>query len=90
VKHRYRELDPGESLERFTRERAASLAWLDSLNEVDWDATYAHQSGPLRAGDLLVSWLAHDDLHARQMLHIHHRRSLAIGAPYSAGYAGAW
>jgi len=90
VEHRYYELDPQESLQRFVEERATSLAWLQDLGDVDWDATYAHRSGPLRAGDLVVSWLVHDDLHARQMLHIHHQRSLAIGAPYSAAYAGAW
>jgi uncharacterized damage-inducible protein DinB len=90
VKRRYYELDPQQSLQRFVQERAASLAWLQGLSNVDWDATYAHRSGPLRAGDLLVSWLVHDDLHARQMLHIHNERSLTIGAPYSAAYAGAW
>lgn len=90
IERRYYELDPQESLQRFVDERATSLAWLESLSEVDWDATYAHRSGPLRVGDLLVSWLAHDDLHSRQMLHIHHQRSLSIGAPYSAAYAGVW
>jgi hypothetical protein len=77
-------------LQRFVRERAASLIWLAALGDVDWDAAYQHASGPLRAGDLLFSWMVHDDLHGRQMLRIHHERALGLGAPYSAAYAGSW
>jgi hypothetical protein len=90
TERRYNDADPQESLQRFVRERAASLIWLAALGDVDWDAAYQHASGPLRAGDLLLSWMVHDDLHGRQMLRIHHERALGLGAPYSAAYAGSW
>jgi len=90
VSRKYNEQDPAASLQRFVQERAASLEWLAQLRSVDWDATYAHQSGPLRAGDLLLSWMVHDDLHGRQMLRIQHERALHMAVPYSAAYAGAW
>ena len=86
----YNEQDPRESLSRFTEERQRSLQWLAALGPVDWQATYAHASGPLRAGDLLLSWTIHDDLHARQILRLHHDHALRLAAPFSAAYAGPW
>jgi len=90
VERKYNDQDPQESLQRFVEERAASLEWLGQLGNVDWDATYQHQSGPLRAGDLLLSWMVHDDLHGRQMLRLQHERALRMATPYSAAYAGSW
>ena len=49
-------------------ERKASVEWLRSLAGVDWERTYQHPKiGPLRAGDLLAAWAAHDFLHLRQI-----------------------
>jgi uncharacterized damage-inducible protein DinB len=86
----YNDQDPQESLQRFRQERDDSLLWLGNLGAVDWLATYDHPSGPMRAGDLLLSWMIHDDLHARQMMRLHHDRCLATAAPFSAAYAGPW
>lgn len=90
IERQYNDQDPQESLQRFLRERAVSVEWLGQLQDVDWHASYAHQSGALRAGDLLLSWMVHDDLHGRQMLRIQHERTLRMATPYSAAYAGAW
>ena len=86
----YNNQDPQASLLRFTDERQQSLQWLATLESPDWQATYQHASGPLRAGDLLLSWMIHDDLHARQMLRLHHDRAIATASPFSAAYAGPW
>lgn len=94
---RYNERDLGESLERFARERVESLRWLRSLRwlnsqgSVDWSVAHAHpEMGAIRAGDLLVSWAAHDALHLRQIA----KRLLQLaerdGGGFSSAYAGVW
>jgi hypothetical protein len=85
---RYQERDPAESVQRFLDERAASLAWLRCLSSPNWDATYAHPRGALRAGDLLASWAAHDARHVQQIAKRFHGLAARDGAPYSVGYAG--
>src|SRR5438046_1908625 len=39
---RYYDQDLAESLARFERERRTSLAWLDSLHNIDWTTAYHH------------------------------------------------
>lgn len=86
----------GRSLEqetaRFVRERRASVAWLRSLARPDWEVTTLRPHGPVRAGDLLVSWSAHDALHARQIAKRLFELAGEDGKPegYSTRYAGEW
>lgn len=84
----YREASLAETAEAFAAERAASIAWLEGLEGPDWSSTYEHpQLGTLSAGDLLVSWAAHDDLHLGQ---IARARALVLAdwaAPWSVHYA---
>ena len=88
---RYNERDPGDALDDFLAERKASIRWLDELEDPDWDATYQHPTaGPITAGDLLTSWLAHDLIHIRQMTRLHRRYLVEVLSPYSPGYAGPW
>ena len=78
-----------ETVKRFAEERRASVAWLRALEEPDWDATYEHpELGPLRAGDLLLSWASHDLLHARQLVRLRHVALLADAAAFDSRYAG--
>ncbi len=61
VEEKFNEKDPHEVLREFVRERTRSLDWLASLQKPDWSLAYQHpRIGPLRAGDLFVSWVAHD------------------------------
>ena len=46
--------------------------------------------GPLHAGDVLASWVAHDLLHIRQLARLHSQRVGELAAPVSIGYAGDW
>lgn len=86
--HRYDEGEIGEMLERFCREREASLAWCHGLAAPDWSNTHPHPHlGPLRAGDLLVSWTVHDHLHHRQITARLHELARAAGGEYSSRYA---
>ena len=85
-----------QALESFLLEREASMAWLKALGSVDWDfrtqATFgpSHETMIFSAGDILVSWVAHDLLHIRQINELHFAWNEKQAAPYSVQYAGGW
>lgn len=89
---RYNEGDLAASVARFVRLRRASLAWLSELPpETDWSLAYEHPKfGPIRAGDLLSSWAAHDALHLRQIAKRLYELAGADGAGFQTDYAGPW
>ena len=86
----YNDRDLGETLAAFLAERARSLAWLASLSAPDWTREYRAPFGPITAGDLLASWVAHDLLHTRQLLELRRARLLTLTAPHRTQYAGDW
>ncbi|MDX1577518.1 MAG: DinB family protein [Gemmatimonadota bacterium] len=90
TERKYAERPLEESVEGFLRERRESLRWLESLSNVDWDATYEHPRGPLRAGDLMAAWVAHDVLHLRQIAYTVHALLGQNVSPYTTRYAGDW
>jgi len=84
-----RELVP--SLHSFLRERDRSAAWLHNLRDPDWSQHYTHPDGfTLTAYDLLVNWAAHDLLHLRQLIELHHAWHQHQLGETSLAYAGAW
>lgn len=86
---RYNERDLAEQLSAFLSERQASLEWVRSLADANWDAAHRHPSGfKIRAGDLLAAWAAHDLLHVRQLADLHRLYLAQVAAPYSTRYAG--
>jgi hypothetical protein len=90
TKREYNQRDPEASLAQFLSEREASIAWLRELSAPDWDATYDAPWGQIRAGDIFVSWVAHDLLHMRQLVELHWAYTTAGMAPYGPDYAGEW
>jgi hypothetical protein len=46
--------------------------------------------GRLSAGDMLMSWVAHDLLHLRQLVELHYAYHKQQAQPYDIGYAGDW
>lgn len=87
----YNTRDLDASLARFLTAREESLAWLRELDAPDWSRAWTHPSGgSLRAGDLLVSWAAHDLLHLRQLVEIQYHYRAREAAPYDVAYAGDW
>ncbi|TVQ24914.1 MAG: DinB family protein [Spirochaetaceae bacterium] len=73
-------------------ERVASLAWLGTLDAIDPTVAYSGPwpyERPLRAGDLMLSWVAHDCFHIRQISRLRWEYLDATGAPYSTRYAGS-
>ena len=90
TERRYLEQDLASRLKLFKEERADSLAWLKSLKSPDWDAEYKAPFGPILAGNLLTSWVAHDNLHLRQLVELQRNRIVAAAEPYGVRYAGEW
>lgn len=87
----YNERPPDASLHAFLAERDHSLKWLQALSHPSWQAAHAHpEAGVLRAGDLMVSWVAHDFFHIRQMTNLLWEHLAVSAQPYSTAYAGPY
>jgi len=85
---RFQQRDHVESLRRFRAARQQSLAWLRTVAGDPWDRAYQHpRVGPIRAGDLLAAWAAHDARHLAQIAKRLHALAARDGAPYSVAYA---
>ncbi|MBZ0299939.1 MAG: DinB family protein [Anaerolineae bacterium] len=91
TEHRYNERDLDDSLASFLRERQQSLDWLQSLGTPNWSRSEtAPWGGTLSAGDMFAAWVAHDTLHLRQLVELHHAYVEQLAAPYHTQYAGDW
>ncbi|UCD75062.1 MAG: DinB family protein [Phycisphaerales bacterium] len=91
AERRYDRRDPAEELKRFASEREASVRWLRTLKDPDWARAYEHPKlGPLRAGDVFVSWVAHDALHLRQIAKRRFQIAQRDGGGFRTDYAGQW
>lgn len=90
TKRKYNEQDFSEAKERFFTERVKSLEWLRGLSTANWDITYTTEYGSRSAGVIFVSWIAHDNLHIRQLVELRRMRIENITQPYAIEYAGDW
>lgn len=91
LERRYNEGNFAVSVGRFLRERKASLEWLASLGEINQNARHSgngYRGTPLRAGDILSSWIAHDLFHIRQMSLLQWDLLQRKSEPYSPDYSG--
>jgi uncharacterized damage-inducible protein DinB len=83
--------DLSELVALFAAEREQSLAWLAALDDPDSEREIEMPwGGTLHAGDILISWPAHDLLHLRQLVALRFGITEAAGDPYSVQYAGEW
>jgi hypothetical protein len=86
--------DPAQVLQGFLDERQKSLSWLRSLESPDWNASvevsFVDSKRTFTAGEFLVSWVAHDLLHIRQLVELHWAQVSRAAQPYSVEYAGGW
>ena len=82
--------DLAETLAGFLAEREKSLAWLKGLSTSDWEAEHVDQFGSMKAGEMFASWVAHDNLHLRQLVELRRVRIVSLAAPFDVGYAGEW
>jgi hypothetical protein len=80
VARKYNERDLAEMITNFGAERQNSLAWLKRLSNPNWEAEYLTSFGVMKAGDMLGSWVAHDQLHLRQLVELRRARVLQLTA----------
>jgi len=90
TERKYNEQDFAEAQEKFFAERQASLEWLKTISGSDWDTTYTSEYGSVTAGEMLSCWIAHDNLHLRQLVELRRVRIENITKPYPIEYAGDW
>ncbi len=87
----YNQRAPRDAVEAFIDERDASLQWLKSLVDPNWESAKAHPAGgQITAGDMLAAWVAHDHLHLRQLNDLHWQYLATQAAAFSLEYAGGW
>jgi hypothetical protein len=86
----YNEQDFAAMRENFFAERKHSLDWLLKLANADWETTYTSEYGTASAGEMFSSWVAHDNLHIRQLVELRRLRIENITKPYPIEYAGDW
>lgn len=87
---KYNEQNFVEMQDKFFAERRKSLNWLQQISGSDWDTTYTSDYGSVSAGEMFASWIAHDNLHIRQLVELRRLRIENITKPYPIEYAGDW
>ena len=90
IKRKYNEQNFVEMQEKFFEERKQSLEWLRGLPKPNWETTYTSQYGSVSAGEMFACWVAHDNLHIRQLVELRRSRIERITKPYDVQYAGDW
>ena len=75
---------------KFFQERKKSLIWLQGLEHADWKIKYKTKFRVMSAGDMFTSWVAHDNLHIRQLTELRRTRIEKITKPHHIQYAGDW
>jgi uncharacterized damage-inducible protein DinB len=90
IERKYNEQNFVEMQEKFFAERARSLEWLRRISESNWEIRHTSQYGSMKAGDMLASWVAHDNLHIRQLVELRRLGIESITQPYEIEYAGEW
>ncbi len=90
IERHYNEGDLFETLKRYMNLRNEALAWLDSVENPDWQITYKAPFGEVSAGDIFVSWVTHDLLHLRQLVEMQRDYMVDQAQPYRLNYAGDW
>jgi hypothetical protein len=90
TERRYNEQNFAEMQQKFFGEREKSLEWLKGLSSADWETIYTSPFGSMKAGTMFASWVAHDNLHIRQLVELRRTRIENITKPYEIEYAGDW
>lgn len=86
----YAKRDLATVLAQFMEEREASLAWLRSLENPDWDTVLETPFRNISAGGMMTAWVAHDLLHIRQLNELRYGYLAAQSSTDEIGYAGEW
>ena len=90
TERKYAEWNYEETLQKFLDEREQSIKWLTTLVNPQWTNIHHHPKlGELSAEMFLVTWLAHDYLHFRQITKLKYD-FLKHNNKVRFDYAGDW
>ena len=90
TERRYNQQDFSRMKAKFFRERRNSLAWLKTLKNADWNYKFRNKWGFISAGEMYSSWVAHDNLHIRQLVELRRTLIEKKTRPFNIAYAGEW
>ena len=90
AERKYNQQDFVEMQEKFFAERQKSLDWLMEMSIADWQTVFTSQYGSTTAGEMFACWVAHDNLHVRQLVELRRLRIENMTTPYNLEYAGDW
>lgn len=90
IERGYNQRELPDAIAAFFAERAQSLTWLRGLSVADWNVAHVNQYGSMSAGEMFASWVAHDNLHIRQLVELRRARLSQLTQPFDIRYAGDW
>ena len=90
TERKYNEQNFAEMQGKFFAEREKSFAWLAGLPYPAWEKTYTTEYRTISAGEMFACWVAHDNLHIRQLVELRRIWLENITKPYNLEYAGDW
>lgn len=91
IDRKYNEQELDRTVERFVSQRIASVEWLRTIASPNWENAYVHpEFRAISAGEVMVSWAAHDQLHLRQIAKRMFEMNVRDGSPYATEYGGQW
>ncbi|HJQ13532.1 MAG TPA: DinB family protein [Anaerolineales bacterium] len=86
----YNEQNFVEMQQKFFAERQKSLDWLMEMSNAEWETPYTSQYGSISAGEMFACWIAHDNLHVRQLVELRRVKLENMTKPFNLEYAGDW
>ena len=90
TERKYNEQNFIQMQEKFFAERKQSLEWLMGLPQPNWETIYTSRYGSTSAAEMFACWIAHDNLHIRQLVELRRLRIENLTQPYNLEYAGDW
>lgn len=90
TERKYNEKNFIDMQSKFFAEREKSLKWLKGLENADLSITHTDEYSSMSAGEMFSCWVAHDNLHIRQLVELRRTYLERITKPHSIDYAGEW
>ncbi len=90
TERKYNKKNLAEMQGQFFDERKKSLEWLKSISNADLETTYTSEFGTMKAGEMFACWVAHDNLHIRQLVELRRKYIERMVGAYDIQYAGDW
>lgn len=91
IERNYAGREFNSAVREFLDQRQNSVQWLGSLDSPAWENTHSHPSlGRITAREMLAAWVAHDQLHIRQIARRKYQLVQRDAGDFPVNYAGQW